>query len=140
MKIKQPEKEMLNDFEHSVTSRINLYGNRSDFPKLSDYGIDRQDLDNYLFDKQAILDSGGSQRTQLTLAGLLIVLPVLALSAIPESQYPLGRWTQWAAIALGIFLALMAKGIMMLTIRLRIKKMADLKMDRYINDVLNFEL
>ncbi len=60
MELKEPEKQILDDFEHKVTGKIDKYGGEPDFPKLENYGITRMDLDNYLFDKQAILDMGGS--------------------------------------------------------------------------------
>ena len=64
MNIREPEKQYFDDFEHKVTGKIEKYGDEPDFPKLENYGIDRQDLDGYLFDKQAILDMGGSKRSQ----------------------------------------------------------------------------
>ena len=32
MNIREPEKQILNDFEHKVTNKIKLYGNYPDFP------------------------------------------------------------------------------------------------------------
>ena len=63
-----------------MTSKIEKYGANADFPKFENYGITRMDLDDYLFDKQAILDMGGSKRTQLTVGGFITVIPVLILS------------------------------------------------------------
>ena len=76
MKLREPEKQILDDFEHKVTGKIAKYGNEPDFPKFENYGITRMELDDYLFDKQAILDMGGSKRSQLTIGGFLPVLPV----------------------------------------------------------------
>ena len=39
MNLKDPEKEFFDDFEHKVTDKIKKYGDRSNFPKLEDYGI-----------------------------------------------------------------------------------------------------
>ena len=77
MKLREPEKQILDDFEHKVTGKIAKYGNEPDFPKFENYGITRMELDDYLFDKQAILDMGGSKRSQLTIGGFITVLPVL---------------------------------------------------------------
>ena len=46
MNIREPEKQILNDFEHKVTSKIKLYGNYPDFPKMEDYGIEGMELDD----------------------------------------------------------------------------------------------
>ena len=76
MKLREPEKQILDDFEHKVTGKIAKYGNEPDFPKFENYSITRMELDDYLFDKQAILDMGGSKRSQLTIGGFITVLPV----------------------------------------------------------------
>ena len=47
MNIREPEKQILNDFEHKVTNKIKLYGNYPDFPKMEDYGIEGMELDDY---------------------------------------------------------------------------------------------
>ena len=91
MNIREPEKQILNDFEHKVTSKIKLYGNYPDFPKMEDYGIEGMELDDYLFDKQAILDMGGSSRNKLTVGGIITLLPVIVLSAFPDSAYIYGK-------------------------------------------------
>ena len=86
MKLREPEKQILDDFEHKVTGKIAKYGNEPDFPKFENYGITRMELDDYLFDKQAILDMGGSKRSQLTIGGFITVLPVLVLSCFPDKS------------------------------------------------------
>ena len=52
MELKEPEKQILDDFEHKVTGKIDKYGDEPDFPKLENYGITRMDLDDYLFDNK----------------------------------------------------------------------------------------
>ena len=86
MKLREPEKQILDDFEHKVTGKIAKYGNEPDFPKFENYGITRMELDDYLFDKQSILDMGGSKRSQLTIGGFITVLPVLVLSCFPDKS------------------------------------------------------
>ena len=51
MKLREPEKQILDDFEHKITGKIAKYGNEPDFPKFENYGITRMELDDYLFDK-----------------------------------------------------------------------------------------
>ena len=86
MNLREPEKQILDDFEHKVANKIEKYGANADFPKFENYGITRMDLDDYLFDKQAILDMGGSKRTQLTVGGFITVIPVLILSCFPDKS------------------------------------------------------
>ena len=95
MKLREPEKQILDDFEHKVTGKIAKYGNEPDFPKLENYGITRMELDDYLFDKQAILDMGGSKRSQLTIGSLISSAAVRHTASEPAK--PSARWTKGRA-------------------------------------------
>ncbi len=139
MKLNEPEKQILDDFEHKVTSKIALYGDRTDFPKIEDYGINRQDLDGYLFDKQCILDFGGSKRTQYTVLGFCVILPILALSCVPESNYPWGNLTVLAAIGVGLIIALFVNALRKMYINVKVKQHEDVKYEKYINAVLFYQ-
>lgn len=139
MKLNELEVKLIDDFSHQVTRKIDKYGDRPDFPNMDVYRIDRQELDGYLFDKQAILDMEGSPRSQYTLFGILAVIPILVLSAIPEENWPWGNLTVLAAIGCGLLLGLFIKGLMRMIISYRVRKMADRHMDAYINAVLSYE-
>lgn len=142
MNIREPEKQFLDDFEHKVTGKINMYGDRPNFPKLSDYGIDQQDFDGHLFDKQAILDMGGSKRNQLTVGGIIVVLPILVLSAFPENSpiYSNGLMlTTVMAIVVGLLLACFVKALLQMVISYRLSKHKEAKMESYIKAVLFYQ-
>ena len=142
MNIKEPEKQFINDFEHKATGKMSMYGDRPDFPKLEDYGIERMELDDYLFDKQAILDMGGSARSQLTVGGFITVLPVLVLSAFPDHApiYAMGKmWTTVAALVLGFMIACFVKALLKMVILFRLGKQKDVKFESYIKAVLFYQ-
>ena len=71
---------LLNDFQHDVTATIERYKDETEFPHIHDFNITAGELDDYLFEKQAILDSNGTERSRYTLAGTLVVLPVVILA------------------------------------------------------------
>ena len=140
MNIIEPEKQILNDFAHKVTNTIKLYGNYPDFPKMEDYGIEGMGLDDYLFDKQAILDMGGSSRNKLTVGGIITLLPVIVLSAFPYSDYIFGMMgTTVLAIAVCLMLALCLYAVLKAIIRFRLARHADLKFETYIKAVLFYQ-
>ena len=139
MALKQTDK-ILDDFEHNVTNRIAAFDNRNDFPQMGDYGITKEALDSYLFDKQAILDSGGSQRSRYTIAGFLIVLPVVVMSAYPDKDLPFGEMTILLAIGVGLLLCLIVWLLWNLSVRIRLKKIANKQLDNYIKDVLDYRI
>ena len=134
------EDSILNDFEHSVTDKIKKFGKTAGFPMPEDYGITKELLDDYLFDKQALIDSLGSEKSQYTQAGILIVLPVIIAAAFPEESLPGGALGgSLISIAIGIVLALLVAGIQRLIRRIRLRRLYDAKIENYIDKVLNYE-
>ncbi len=142
MNIREPEKQFFDDFEHKVTGKIALYGDRMDFPKMEDYHVTRMELDDYLFDCQAILDMGGSKRSQLTVGGFLTILPVLVLSAFPDKSLVWACGTMLTtvfALLVGLGLALLVKLLLLAVIHYRLAKHKDVKMESYIKAVLFYQ-
>lgn len=142
MNLREPEKQILDDFEHKVTNKMQKYGDEPDFPKLENYGLIRMELDDYLFDKQAILDMGGSKRTQLTVGGFITVIPVLILSCFPDKSpiYENGKaMTTIIAIIIGLLLACFCKALLQMVILYRVNKHKETKMETFIKAVLFYE-
>lgn len=142
MNLREPEKQVLDDFEHRVTRKIAKYGSEPDFPKEENYGVSRRELDDYLFDRQAILDMGGSERSQLTVGGVITVVPVLVLACFPDSSsvYADGKAVATvAALLVGLLIACLAKSVLMLVIRYRIGRHKQPQMESYIKAVLRYE-
>ena len=142
MNLREPEKQILDDFEHKVTNKMQKYGDEPDFPKLENYGLTRMELDYYLFDKQAILDMGGSKRTQLTVGGFVTVIPVLILSCFPDKSpiYENGKaMTTIIAIIIGLLLACFCKALLQMVILYRVNKHKETKMETFIKAVLFYE-
>lgn len=142
MNLREPEKQILDDFEHKVTNKMQKYGDEPDFPKLENYGLTRMELDDYLFDKQAILDMGGSKRTQLTVGGFITVIPVLILSCFPDKSpiYDNGKaMTTIIAIIIGLLLACFCKALLQMVILYRVNKHKETKMETFIKAVLFYE-
>lgn len=142
MNLREPEKQILDDFEHKVTNKMQKYGDEPDFPKLENYGLTRMELDDYLFDKQAILDMGGSKRTQLTVGGFITVIPVLILSCFPDKSpiYENGKaMTTIIVIIIGLLLACFCKALLQMVILYRVNKHKETKMETFIKAVLFYE-
>lgn len=142
MKLREPEKQILDDFEHKVTGKIAKYGNEPDFPKFGNYGITRMELDDYLFDKQAILDMGGSKRSQLTIGGFITVLPVLVLSCFPDKSpvYDNGKMLATViAVIIGLLLTCFVKALLQMIIAYRVNHHKEPKMETFIKAVLFYE-
>jgi hypothetical protein len=123
-----------------VFRRIEVWGNNKDFPQMNDYGISKETLTDYLFDKQAILDMIGSERFQYTLLGLFVVLPIFVVACFPDSKLPWGTNTAIVAGLGGIGLFVLYRLIMKMIINMRLKKIYDSKHESYIQKVLSYRL
>lgn len=133
---------ILDDYEHRVTMLIEHHGDEPGFPKMEAYGVSREQLDDYLFDYQAILDSEGTIRAQQTMYGLIALVPVVVASAFPSDTLP---WKNditglMASVAMGVALAAVVKGVRMVMKRARLKRcVAERpKEARYVEAVLAF--
>ena len=136
--MKEPDKQVIDDYEHRVNKLIDKYANLDGSPNMEAYGFSKTDLDSYLFDKQAILDMGGSTVTKMKIAGFVIVLPVIILSAFPDKSFPFGQWTICVAIAFGLLLYLFIRSLIKMIISVRVHKNANKDIDKYIRDLQFF--
>ena len=114
------QEELQGDYEHTVTLTIERYGHEPAFPRMDDYKVEKPTLDSYLFDKQAAIDSEGSERSRYTVAGLVIMLPILVIAAFPMNSLPWKENTIFAAIAAGLLLYALVRGVQKLLLRRRI--------------------
>lgn len=119
MKDLQPN--ILDDYEHLVTNAIKRWGTEPDFPAMD--GVESEDLEDYLFEYQRTLDSEGSQKAQLTKYGIVAIIPIIILSAFPESMLPWGKYTLVIGVAIGVALALCLKGLSVLLVKLRLRRL-----------------
>ena len=129
----------LMDFEQRVSSKIRVESGFPGFPQPEQYNLTKAEIDDYLLDKQAILDSAGSVRTQYTIMGVMILLPVVVFSAFPQKDMPGGSWAIFVALGIGLCLAALVKLLMKMRMRQRLKGLHDERIERYIEDVMNFK-
>lgn len=127
--MKELHVNILSDYEHLIINAIERHGDEVDFPG-KDEDINRKELDDYLYEYQRILDSEGTQRAQLTKYGIVAVVPILIMSAFPEQMLPWGRDSLWVGLFLGLVIAMLLKGLSMLSVRVRLSRL------RKINPVL----
>ncbi len=143
MALKELQPEIINDYEHRIKRQMEKHGGEMTFPKLEDIGFTRAQLDDYLFDYQAVLDSEGSKRSQQTLYGIIVVLPVIALSAFPIKSLPVRNYTValLLGVAIGLVLAAFIKliRVMIKAIRLSRLRTQNPELSRFCNRVEHWE-
>ena len=114
---------LLDDYEHLISRGIELHSGEAGFPQMEEAGITREELDDFLFEVQSALDSEGSQKAQLTKYGIVAVLPIIIFSAFPENMLPGRGYALYLGIGIGLLLALLWKGLSMLSVRHRISNL-----------------
>ena len=132
---------VLDDFQRTVENKIRNHKDEEGFPQLP-ANLSEEDLSNYLFDYQAALDSEGTERTRYTIAGFLMCLPILILSAFPDDSLPFkGALNVLAAIGVGLILFLLYRLLMKLMVRSKNRR-ANLdypEAKAYVDRVMAFE-
>lgn len=131
---------MQNDFHHKITCVIERYDGEAGFPRVQDYNTDKRNIDAYLLEKQAILDSEGTERSRYTLAGTLIILPVVVVALFPVEKLPFKEYTVFLAILVGLLLYVVVYSIRKMMIKMRIRNLDNECMEekRYVDAVLEY--
>lgn len=131
---------VIDDFQHRMEAKIRNHQTDQGFPDRGD--LSEEELSDYLFDYQAALDSKGSERKRYTLAGILIILPVLVMSAFPIEQLPFEQeaWNCLLAVGIGFCLFLLYYLFSLLLVKVRIGKVNKTypKAKRFIDQVKVF--
>lgn len=113
---------VIDDFRHQMEAKMRNHGADKGFPERE--GVTEDEVSDYLFDYQAALDSKGSERQRYTMAGILIILPVLIASAFPTESLPFEEdvWNFLLAIGVGLCLFGVYQLLMAVLVKARINK------------------
>ena len=129
----------VNDYQHQITAIIKHHSDEDGFPDSQSYGFNLQQFDDYLFEKQAILDSEGELKTQYTVLGGIIIAPVIIFSLFPQNEMPGGSNAIFVALFIGIVLAAIYKMIRKVMIKTKMKNVYDDDKERFINDITSYD-
>lgn len=123
-----------NNWERHISNAIRTYKDNDSFPKLSSYGIERTEFDDYVVEKQYLLDRLERRKTSLAIPGTLLILPVVAISMFTDSVTGL-----FAGVSAGVVFAATYMFSLNAIDKKRLRKLYDEKIEQYINDVLSFK-
>ncbi len=124
---------IIDDFEHKVHDKIKECEDKADFPQLERYGLTQDDLDDYLFSKQAIFDSIDERKGKYFIPSFLFILPTLVLSAITADSNAIFIGVALGAVVLALYFVFLK-----IYDKSRMRRLYDEKIEKYIEDVLNF--
>ena len=128
------EQRAVLDWEHAVSGKIERNKQKEGFPKAEGFGVTDAEVSDYIYDKQRILDRGEERRKNFIVSGILLVMPIIVLSAFGN-----GVSLLLAGVAAGIVLMVAYFIIMRAIDDGMLKKMADERIEKYIRAVMDFE-
>jgi hypothetical protein len=125
----------INDFEHKVTNVIKEHGNEPSFPKMDDYGFTSKELDDYLFDKQALLDKKDERKKKYTIPAMVFLIPILVLSALPSFE---GTNALFVGMGLGFVFLLIYFVFCKIMDKNKMRSLYNQNIEKYIKDIFKF--
>lgn len=129
-----------NDFERQLRHKIAHYDYLDTFPKIADFGVNRSEFDDYVIEKQSILDMEGNARKRYTLLALIFLLPFFVLSAFPEQYLPLGNYAFLIAFVIGFLLVALQQWIIKKVKQKRLNRIYHPQIEKYIEAVNLFSM
>ncbi len=76
----------IEQLEERVKEIMKQHAEEPGFPKLSDYDIDEDELNDYFFDQKIIDDPMEKAKKTYTLYGLILIMPVVVFSMFPGDE------------------------------------------------------
>lgn len=78
--------KQIEQLEAQVKELMQQNAGNQGFPKLSDFDIDEEELDDYFFDRKIVVDPMETAKKTYTLYGLILILPVVAFSLFSSDE------------------------------------------------------
>lgn len=125
---------ILDDMEHHVRDAIARYKDQPGFPQLESYGVTEDDLDDYLFDKQAVIDTVDDLRKKYTTWGIVFITPTVIMAFFEQTFK-----NQMIGLAGGFVFCGIYWLIMKAAKYIRMRRLHNEDIERYISDVMAFK-
>ena len=125
--------DLLDDMEHHVREAIARYKDAPGFPQLESYGVTEDELDDYLFDKQAVIDTVDDLRKKYTTWGIIFIIHTVIMAFFEQTFKNQMIGLAGGFVFCGIYwlLTKAAKAI-------RMRRLHNEAIERYLADVMAF--
>ena len=124
----------IDDMEHRVRKVIAEHREEAGFPKLEDYGVSEKEFDDYLFDKQAVIDDIDSLKKKYTIYSIIFIIPFVVIAF-----YETTVRNTLIATGCGLLLCLAYYLLTLLVRKIRMSRMNNEAIERYITDVMKYQ-
>ena len=124
----------IDDMEHRVRKVIAEHREEAGFPKLEDYGVSEEEFDDYLFGKQAVIDDIDSLKKKYTIYSIIFIIPFVVIAF-----YETTVRNTLIATGCGLLLCLAYYLLTLLVRKIRMSRMNNEAIERYITDVMKYQ-
>lgn len=128
------ETRQIIDWEHAIKEKIESCKGKYGFPNAGDFGVTDEEVADYVYDKQRILDREDDRRKHLVVPGIILVMPVIILSGFGE-----GTAILLIGVLLGVVLMLSYFALMRILDKNKLRKMIDPDIEKYLAEVEDFK-
>lgn len=122
-----------NEWEYKISKSIKNNQDKEGFPQLADYGLTREEFDDYVVEKQYLLNRMDNHKSSFVVPGVLLVIPVLIVSMFTDSV-----WGLFGSVAVGVIIASAYMLIMSAVDKKKLLKIYDDRIESYITDIVNY--
>lgn len=122
----------LTDWEHSIKNKIERNKECPSFPHAEDYGITDKEAEDYIYDKQRILDRMEERSKNLLVPGILLVMPVIILSGFGD-----GLKILLSGVFAGVLLTMLYFVVVKAVDKKKLKNMRDETIEKYISKLMD---
>lgn len=121
------------NWERRISNAIRNYKDSDGFPRLSSYGVEQAEFDDYVVEKQYLLDRLEQRKGSFVVPGALLIMPVVVISMFTDSVTGLV-----AGVFAGVVLATTYLFTMNAKDKKKLRKLYDERIERYIDAVLDY--
>jgi len=122
-----------NNWERRISNAIRTYKDSDGFPQLSSYGVERTEFDDYVVEKQYLLDRLEQRKSSIVVPGALLIMPVVVISMFTDSVTGL-----FAGVVAGVVLAATYIFALNANDKKCLRKLYDERIEKYIEAVLEY--
>ncbi len=121
-------------WKHRIAGKIDLYGSVSGFPSIENFGINKEEFEDYIDDKQDILDRVEERKNNYLVKGGFLIVPILAVSVFLNNDVQ----SLLVGVLIGVVLLSLYLSVSYFMDKRRLKNIYNEKIERYIDAVLEW--
>ncbi len=122
------------EWKHRKAGKIDLYGSVSGFPSIENFGINKEEFEDYIDDKQDILDRVEERKNNYLVKGGFLIVPILAVSVFLKNEVQ----SLLIGVLIGVVLLSLYLSVSYFMDKRRLKNIYNEKIERYIDAVLEW--